>query len=64
MQTKQLILEVLTTILQDNVGNRLTAAMANGLLATLDMELSKQESMQNALGNATLVKGTPDAPSE
>jgi hypothetical protein len=59
-------IEILTKILQDNVGNRITVALANGMLHALSEEMARQTAIEDAKARGmhleglqgTIVKGT------
>lgn len=65
---KKPAIEMLTKILQDNLGNRITVALANGILMSLSEELDRAAAIAAAMEaghfggtlNATVTKGTPD----
>jgi hypothetical protein len=50
-EIKPLVIGVLTALLQDNVGNRITTALANGMLHGMEQELSRAEFIARAKAN-------------
>ncbi len=57
---KELVINLLSQILQDNLGNRLTYALAHGLIQHLDQELTKAVAIENAKANGNYFD-MPDA---
>ena len=64
---KPATINALANILQENLGNRITVALANGILQVLEQEIAKADSIREAVASGkygsfdgVVVKGTPD----